>query len=258
MKNLVCQVFFDRSLITNHNQLKDDGTRGSMLTAKNINMELYGHSHILARRYAERIGADYVLFDEPHINYLNPMFERFRLIEEERWAEEYDNILYLDSDAFVYDDCPNLFEMYPQETLRFSRDLNPAIQWTEKKIVDEFGWDNIKNAYFNSGVLLFHKSSLKALRPCLNYRERFDEFPFGDQSEINYCVFKNDIPYTVMDDVFNSFYPNAKIAHLYGPQKMTNKFHLQKSKIQALNIKPKRRKLPFQVNQNVHKKWNTI
>lgn len=234
MKNLVAQVFFDKSLIDNHNQLKDDGTRGSLITSKNINMELYQHSHILAKRYAERCGADYILFDKPYINYLNPMFERFRLIEEKRWSEEYDNILYLDSDAFVYDECPNLFEKYPQENLRFSRDLNPEIQWTEKKIVSEFGWENIKDSYFNSGVLLFHKSSLKELRPHLKYRERFNEFPFGDQSEINYCVFKHNIPFTVMDNVFNSFYQDAMIAHLYGHHKITNKYHLEKSKMYAL------------------------
>ena len=85
MKNLIVQVFFDRSLISDSAKLKDDGTRGSMLTAKNLNMELYGHSHILARRYSKRIGADYILFDQPYVNFLNPMFERFRIFLEEKW-----------------------------------------------------------------------------------------------------------------------------------------------------------------------------
>jgi len=234
MKNLIVQVFFDKSLIDNHSELKDDGTRGSMMTAKNINMDVYKHSHILARRYADKCNADYVLFDTPYINYLNPMFERFRLIEEDKWAEQYDNILYLDSDALVYDECPNLFEKYPQETLRVCRDLNPEIRFVEKKIVSEFGWDAIKGKYFNSGVLLFHKSSLKALKPHLKYRERFNQFPFGDQSEINYCVFNHNIPITVMDNIFNSFNSDAMIAHLYGHHKFTNKYHLQKAQNYAL------------------------
>lgn len=234
MKNLIVQVFFDRSLISDSAKLKDDGTRGSMLTAKNLNMELYGHSHILARRYAERIGADYVLFDQPYVNFLNPMFERFRIFLEEKWENEYDNILYLDSDAFVYDDCPNLFEIYPQQCLRVVRDLNPAIQWTEKKIVSEFAWDYIKDYYFNSGVLLFDKSSMRQLRECIgNFRDRFDSFPFGDQSELNYTIFKNDLDLIIMDDRFNSFHQDALIAHLYGPQKITNTYHLQKAKHQA-------------------------
>lgn len=235
MKNLVVQVFFDKSLIGNHKKLKDDGTRGSMLTANNLNMELYQHSQILAKRYAERVGADYVLFDEPYIDFLNPMFERYRLVFEEKWEEEYDNILYLDCDAFIYDDCPNLFEIYPQQSLRVVRDLNPAIRYTEKKIVSEFGWDYIKDYYFNSGVLLFDKSSLKQLRTALEgFRDRFDEFPFGDQSEINYAVFKHDLPLIVMDDRFNSFHKDALIAHLYGPQKISNKYHLNKAKKQAM------------------------
>jgi hypothetical protein len=233
MKNLVVQVFFDKSLITGHDSFKDDGTRGSMLSAKNLNKDFYQHSQILAKEYAEKCDADYILFDKPYINFFNPTQERFRLIEEERWAEEYDNILYLDCDAFVYKDCPNLFTLYPQENLRVVRDMNPAIPYEEKKIVSECGIDKIQRSYFNAGVLLFHKSSLVALRPLIKYKERFDQFPYGDQSELNYCVLKYDVPHTVMDLAYNSFGRDAKIAHLYGPQKLTNKYHLDKAKEHA-------------------------
>lgn len=233
MKNLVVQVFFDKSLITGHETFVDDGTRGSMLSAKNLEKDFYQHSQILAKEYAEKCGADYILFDEPYINFFNPTQERFRLIEEDKWAEEYDNILYLDCDAFVYKDCPNLFDLYPQENLRVVRDMNPAIPHEEKKTLSECGIGKIRRSYFNAGVLLFHKSSLTALKPLIKYRERFDEFPYGDQSELNYCVLKYDVPHTVMDLAYNSFGPDAKIAHLYGPQKITNKYHLDKAKEQA-------------------------
>lgn len=233
MKNLVAQVFFDKSLIDGHNTFKDDGTRGSMMTSKNLNKDFYQHSQILAREYAKKCDADYILFDKPYINFFNPTQERFRLIEEERWAEEYDNILYLDCDAFIYKDCPNLFTLYPQENLRVVKDMNPAIPYVEKKIVSECGIDKIKRSYFNAGVLLFHKSSLLALRPLIKYKERFDQFPYGDQSELNYCVLKYNVPHTVIDLVYNYFGPEAKIAHLYGGQKFTNKYHLNKAKKQA-------------------------
>jgi hypothetical protein len=250
MRNLVVQVFFDKSLITEGNDVKDDGTRGSMLSAKNLDKSFYQHSQILAKRYAEKCGADYVLFDQPWINFFNPTQERFRLIFEDKWAEEYDNILYLDCDAFVYNACPDIFKMYPQKELRVVRDLNPAIPFDERKIRTECGHEKIAKSYFNAGVLLFHSSSLKALKPLVKYKERFNDFPYGDQSELNYCVLKNDIPHTVMNQQFNSFRPDALIAHLYGPQKLTNKFHLQKAAIEAEDQPKKVRKPPFAVKVN--------
>ncbi len=233
MKNLIAQVFFDKSLITGHDTFTDDGTRGSMISARTLDRNLYQHSQTLAKRYAEKCSADYVLFDTPYIDFFNPTQERFRLVVEEKWAEEYDNILYLDCDAFVYDNCPNIFELYPQKNMRVVRDMNPAIPYTEKKIMEECGLSKIRHSYFNAGVILFHKSSLLSLRSLIRYKERFHQFPYGDQSELNYCVLKYDIPHTVMDQDYNSFHPSAKIAHLYGPQKLNNKYHLQKAEHQA-------------------------
>ena len=88
----------------------------------------------------------------------------------------------------------------------------------------------------------------------VKYKERFHDFPYGDQSELNYCVLKYDIPHTVMDQRLNSFHPDALIAHLYGPQKLNNKFHLQKAEIAAVGKKQPKRKLPFTVVNNTHKK----
>ena len=48
MKNLVVQVFFDKSLITGHETFVDDGTRGSMLSAKNLKKDFYQHSQTVS------------------------------------------------------------------------------------------------------------------------------------------------------------------------------------------------------------------
>ena len=138
MKNLIVQIFFDKSLIGDSEEMEQDKTRGEVLSSNLMREknELFDHSQILARRYAERIGADYVLFDEPWINFYNPTQERFRLVFEDKWAEEYDNIMYIDCDAFIYDECPNIFEVYPQENFRVVRDMKgtctsllPRILW---------------------------------------------------------------------------------------------------------------------------------
>ena len=253
-KNLVCQIFFDKKLITDYRVHEKDQTRGEVVTSKHLDNELFQHSQILAKRYAERVGADYVLFDKPHINFYNPSQERFRLMEEDHWADTYDNILYVDCDAFIYNECPNIFEEYPQENLRIARDMNPAIPNQEKVIVSEVGLDKVRQSYFNAGILLLHSSTLRVLKKVIKYKERFPILPYGDQSELNYCTLKYDIPHTVMDQRFNSYDRDAFIGHLYGTQKFDGLFHsayhLNKAKVQALNIKTPKKKLPFTTKIN--------
>ena len=237
MKNLVVQIFFDNNLIDGNKKTdnKWDKKRGSTLSAQIANKDFYKHSQILAKRYADKYGFDYVLFDSPYINVFNPTMEKFRLIEEKKWAEEYDNILYIDCDAFIYDDCPNIFEEYPQETMRVCPAMTNYSWKSETYMIEELGSQKTQTNYFNAGVLLFHKSSIYKLREVINYRERFDKLPYTDQSEFNYCVKKYDIPLTMMDRIYNSNMINAKIAHLPGQEKLNNTYHIEKSKKQAEN-----------------------
>ena len=239
-RNLIAQIFFDKKLIKDYEVHEKDKTRGEVVTSNHLGHELFQHSQILARRYAEKVGADYILFDEPFINFYNPSQERFRLIEEDHWAEDYDNILYIDCDAFIYEDAPNIFEVYPQENLRVVRDLNPDIWWLEEYLVNEVGRQKTDKSYFNAGLMLFHSSTLKAMKPLIKYKERFPLLKYGDQSEMNYCVLKYDLPHTIMDQKFNSYNKDAYIGHLYGPQKFNGQFsseyHLAKAKEQAEEV----------------------
>lgn len=261
MKNLIVQIFFDKSLITGNEEMEKDKTRGEVLSSNLMREknELFEHSQILARRYAERIGADYVLFDEPWINFYNPTQERFRLVFEDKWAEEYDNIMYIDCDAFIYHECPNIFELYPQENFRVVRDMNPAIPSVETKIMEECGIEKIRKSYFNAGMIIFHSSTLKQMKPLIKNVERFPEFPFGDQSELNYVTLNYDIPHTVMDQRFNSFHNDALIAHLYGPQKVNNTFHLEKACKQAQEVRlPEVIKIPESWGKRESPKTNQL
>ncbi len=225
MKNLIAQVYFDPKLITTQIDLGERAHGRGELSSNDPSV--YEYSIALAKEYAKRVGADYVLFDKPHINFYNPTMERLRLIEEEKWANEYDNVLYVDADAFIFPECPDLFQMYPQNTLRVVIDYWNQIPIRETRIIKEFG--TTKN-YFNAGVMLFSKDILNLLRPTLDYRERFNTFPQSDQSELNYCVFKNKIPTTFMDLCYNTSGYKAKIAHLTGgDKKNVHKRHYKKA-----------------------------
>ena len=227
IKNLVVQIYFDNRLITDNPKTHTNHNRGPLITAKMKDHSLFEDSIEKARRYAKRCGADYVLFDKPVINYFSASMERMRLIEEEEWSEKYDNILYVDGDVIIKDTCPNLFDLYPQNTLRVCPTLMSK-EWLLKKettMVDYFGEKKVLNNYFNGGVILFHKSTLNLMRGKLKYRDRFHTYAFDDQSELNWVAMEHDIPMTMMDRQFNCkpTTKNGKMLHYLGAIKRTYK-----------------------------------
>ncbi len=86
MKNLIVQIYVDTKKYENPNLLPSFD-------------ELSTTSFILAKHYAEEVGADYLLLTDVYINHIHPTYERFRLFEESKWTDEYDQVLYLDSDV---------------------------------------------------------------------------------------------------------------------------------------------------------------
>ena len=75
--------------------------------------ELSKISFDLTKKYCQKINAEYFLITDARINYIHPTYERFTLFEDSSWTEKFDQILYLDSDVFIYNNAPNIFEMYP-------------------------------------------------------------------------------------------------------------------------------------------------
>ena len=227
IKNLVVQIYFDNKLITDNPKTHINHNRGPLITAKMKDHSLFEDSIEKTRKYAQRCGADYVLFDKPVINYFSASMERMRLIEEEEWAEKYDNILYVDGDVIIKDTCPNLFDLYPQNTLRVCPTLMSK-DWLLKKettMVNYFGEKKVLNNYFNGGVILFHKSTLNLMRGKLKYRDRFTTYAFDDQSELNWVAMEHDVPITMMDRQFNCkpTTKNGKMLHYLGAIKRTYK-----------------------------------
>lgn len=221
-KNLVVQIYMNNSLITNNPKPHINPNRGPLISAKMIDNQIFLDSQEKAKAYAKRCGADYVLFDKPVINFFSASMERMRLIEEDKWAEEYDNVLYLDCDAIIEDNCPDLFDLYPQKTLRVCPALmhKKYIVGKEKTMTHKFGAERMLKEYFNAGVILFHKSTLKAMKGKLDYRGRFNTYAFDDQSELNYVRFDNNIPMTMMHRKFNDRPGRgAMITHYLGNMK---------------------------------------
>ena len=80
------------------------------------NDEVLMLSRILVSEYAKKFGIYYELITEPVVNFKHPTWERFQLFDE-KWVNQFDNILYLDTDVFTWPWAPNIFELFDKKAL---------------------------------------------------------------------------------------------------------------------------------------------
>lgn len=172
--------------------------------------ELSKISISLAKKYCNKIKAEHVLITEPFINFIHPTYERFRLFEDPYWTDNYDNILYLDSDVFIFDDAPNIFEYYSN-----NKTFKVCQHWSEIRY-------GLVNQGFNAGVFILNKISREIMLPYLNYRVN-PPFPSHDNTALVNCVNESGVEVTVMDARFNA--KNATdcyFSHTWGNGKRKN------------------------------------
>jgi len=202
--NAIVQIYIDLNRYGNVNLLPkfDD--------ISNVSIQL-------TKRYAKKVGADYFLITEPTINFLHPTYERFTLFEDPKWTETYKNVLYLDSDIFIYNNAPNIFEMYPN-TSKFKI----CTHWDEFRIKRKYG-DLSKSPKqpvgFNAGVFMLNKVSRDIMLPFLDYRKN-PPFAQHDNDALVQCVSASGVNVEKMNVMFNAKnYPEAWFCHSWGSAK---------------------------------------
>ena len=194
MKNLIVQIYVDTKKYENPNLLPGFD-------------ELSKTSFILAKHYAKKIGAEYLLLTDTYINYIHPTYERFRLFEESKWTAKYDNVLYLDADVFIYQDSPNIFEMYPSLDA-----FKVCVHWSYiKKNRPNLGG-------FNEGVFMLNKLSRDQMLPCLKYRFHTPLRNHDNAALVN-CVEDSKIKLEYMDARFNAKNTGPWFCHAWGSGK---------------------------------------
>jgi hypothetical protein len=198
MKNIIVQIYIS---------LDKSSDTAPILPAFD---ELSEISISLAKKYCNKIGAEHVLITEPFIDFIHPTYERFRLFEDPYWTDNYDNVLYLDSDVFIFDDAPNIFDLYPDNTTF--------------KVCQHYQEFLRGGAYqgFNAGVFMLNKISRDKMLPYLNYRVS-PPFRSHDNEALANCVNNSGVDVTVMDARFNA--KNAIdcfFSHTWGSGKRKN------------------------------------
>jgi lipopolysaccharide biosynthesis glycosyltransferase len=189
-----------------------------------VNQKLLPFSFESVKRYSEKINVDHVIVNEKRINWIHPTFERFDLFFNNNWWKEYENILYLDTDLIVWNDAPDIFEMYRQPNKfkicydRIAR--RRSKQWHEKNasssILEEFDGYTLAKNRFNAGVFMLDKTSAKAMAEYLDYKNLVAD----DNVMLIYAMLKSGVGVEQMDWRFNKKNGyNCWFGHAFGQEK---------------------------------------
>jgi ADP-heptose:LPS heptosyltransferase len=176
------------------------------------------------KKYAEKINADFLNISEFNKNYITQKWNKFHIHE---LLNDYKRILYLDVDLIIREDCPNLFDVVPENKLgmfnegRYSPRLDYLLQASEyyKEPVEK--WNG---CFYNSGVMVIsrkHKhifSMPKGIdfvetdQPYINLRIQKDKI---DMFDLHYDFNRMDI----LDKFCGISRLNSYIVHYAGAPK---------------------------------------
>jgi len=181
--------------------------------------------------YANKCGADYVLHENDWTEYNDLQFEK--ILKLEQYANEYDQILYLDFDVVPTEKAENIFEVIDDSTIAMhplERNLSDQeLRWILQD--DTFNIQNVfvktcaknsmliledrmgNNNLYNTGVVYGGKDVIQSLR----FAERLDymkelleeakedslfpveisrNFSYNNEAFVTFLVERYDIPHT--------------------------------------------------------------
>ena len=123
-------------------------------------------THPIFRRYAERIGADFLILDESlncpeAASGIGNGVYQYRIMKHYDLHEHYDRILHLDSDMLLSPDCPDLFNIVPYDSIgTIFEDLGTRKPQRVQCILEsqrQFGDIGWREGYVNTGVFVTSK-----------------------------------------------------------------------------------------------------
>ena len=144
-------------------------------------------THPTIKKYADKINAEFVIINKSKLNLADPGFEKLQLIEILKY---YDRVIYLDTDLIVMNNCPNLFDVVPEDALgafiedqywMISKEVDhrERIIQTQKRFRD-IGW---VIEYINTGVMILGKKHIEIFSLPSNYIVDLRE-----QTQLNYNI----------------------------------------------------------------------
>lgn len=160
--------------------------------------------------YALRVGADFKVMGKTGISEtLSPYYEKNQIFD---FFDEYEKVLYIDSDILVSPDAPDLFSLHDGDRVMAIEVENVYKAATNEKnaLNNTLGEVEWTAKYFNSGVVLFtekYKSLLNTtdglIDKWIDAKKNGQVSGLNDQSIFNYRVNQQSIPMQYVDHSFN-------------------------------------------------------
>lgn len=164
--------------------------------------------------YCNKYGIDFEIITDSINDKRSPHWERYTVFER---FPEYDNYIYVDSDALVHWDAPDFFEtLNNNEVLYAVKDIG-SLEWVYNGILGykkffpnvNFRWDS----YFNTGFLKFSQSHKKMFADFLKFHDenesqinimQYSTLKKGfDQTPFNYFVRDNNISFEILPEYYS-------------------------------------------------------
>ncbi|MDJ0732737.1 MAG: glycosyltransferase [Nostocaceae cyanobacterium] len=151
-------------------------------------------THPLLKAYADKIGADFIVINTPKLNFNYAHYEKYQIYD---LLNDYERIIYLDTDIIVSPKYPNLFDIVPEKQFgafvvsKHTYFHDRAIKDIQK-VLGEIGW---KREYFNSGVMVLskcHREIFNKNHDLLVWAS--EKRNFYEQTILNYHLQKLSVP----------------------------------------------------------------
>lgn len=139
-------------------------------------------SHPLIRSYAHRVGADFIVWDDDR-GHSTP---HYRKLDIYSLLDEYDRVLYVDTDILIREDAPDLFKIVPENSFaafdegRFDERAINMQEYLGKRGVSPSAWNG---KYYNTGVLLASKCHKPVFFPPIVESQNYYE-----QTHLNFML----------------------------------------------------------------------
>ncbi len=154
------------------------------------------HPRIAA--YAARLDADFLVLRSQHP--LGPFYSRYQVRD---LLDQYNRILYIDTDVIVAEDCPDLFKLVPANMFgAYDEGREHPRAENIRKVQDACGDIGWREGYINSGVMVMSREHRDVFDLS---RGNFQGDEYFEQTQTNYNIHALNIPVFDLGRVFNMF-----------------------------------------------------
>ena len=119
------------------------------------------------KNYADKINADFINITENNSEFITQKWNKFHI---HNLLNKYNRIIYLDIDILIREDCPNLFDLVPEDKLGMFNEGRYTSRLEYLEQASEYYQEPLKKwngKFYNSGVMVIsrkHKSIFKLPR----------------------------------------------------------------------------------------------